>query len=87
MALPKEKPMVFLITDEYNELKSKVHDRLVDMLDLSLIDSLDRHLLKQEIRRLTERILAEESVDAAQLRGARAVPGGDLQRGPRPGAD
>jgi len=61
MALPKEKPMVFLITDEYNELKSKVHDRLVDMLDLSLIDSLDRHLLKQEIRRLTERILAEES--------------------------
>ena len=61
MAVPKEKPMVFLITDEYNELKSKVHDRLVDMLDLSLIDSLDRLLLKQEIRRLTERILAEES--------------------------
>ena len=61
MAVPKEKPMVFMITDEYNELKSKVHDRLVDMLDLSLIDSLDRHLLKQEIRRLTERILAEES--------------------------
>ena len=53
--------MVFLITDEYSELKGKVHDRLVDMLDLSLIDSLDRQLLKQEIRRLTERILAEES--------------------------
>ena len=88
MAVPKEKPMVFLITDEYSELKGKVHDRLVDMLDLSLIDSLDRQLLKQEIRRLTERILAEESsVDAAQLRRARAVPGGDLQRGPRPGAD
>ena len=61
MALPKEKPMVFMITDEYSELKGKVHDRLVDMLDLSLIDSLDRQLLKQEIRRLTERILAEES--------------------------
>jgi len=61
MALPKEKPMVFLITDEYSELKGKVHDRLVDMLDLSLIDSLDRQLLKQEIRRLTEKILAEES--------------------------
>jgi pilus assembly protein CpaF len=59
-ALPNEKPMVFLVTDEYNELKSKVHDRLVDMLDLSLIDSLDRLLLKQEIRRLTDRILAEE---------------------------
>ena len=42
MVVPKEKPMVFLVTDEYNELKSKVHDRLVDMLDLSLIDSLDR---------------------------------------------
>jgi pilus assembly protein CpaF len=61
MAVPKEKPMVFMITDEYSELKGKVHDRLVDMLDLSLIDSLDRQLLKQEIRRLTERILAEES--------------------------
>ena len=61
MAIPKEKPMVFLITDEYSELKGKVHDRLVDMLDLSLIDSLDRQLLKQEIRRITERILAEES--------------------------
>jgi pilus assembly protein CpaF len=61
MALPREKPMVFMITDEYSELKGKVHDRLVDMLDLSLIDSLDRQLLKQEIRRLTERILAEES--------------------------
>ena len=61
MAVAKEKPMVFVITDEYNELKGKVHDRLVDMLDLSLIDSLDRQILKQEIRRLTERILAEES--------------------------
>jgi pilus assembly protein CpaF len=60
MAVVKEKPMVFLVTDEYNDLKSKVHDRLVDMLDLSLIDSLDRHLLKQEIRRLTDRILSEE---------------------------
>ena len=33
---------------------------MLDLIDLSLIDSLDQHELRQEIRRLVERILVEE---------------------------
>lgn len=50
----------FLITKEYYELKTRIHDRLLDLIDLSLIDSLDEAMLHQEIRRLVERILSED---------------------------
>lgn len=50
----------FLITKEYYELKTRIHDRLLTLIDLSLIDSLDEAVLRQEIRRLVERILIEE---------------------------
>jgi pilus assembly protein CpaF len=49
-----------LITNEYYELKTRIHDRLIDLIDLSLIGTLDEAMLKQEIRRLVERILIEE---------------------------
>lgn len=47
---------------EYHELKSKIHNRLLDMLDLSLLDSLDQQVLRQEINKLVEQILADEMV-------------------------
>jgi pilus assembly protein CpaF len=50
----------FLITKEYYELKTRIHDRLLSMIDLSLIESLDEAMLRQEIRRLVERILMED---------------------------
>src|SRR4030043_1731884 len=50
----------FLITKEYYELKTRIHDRLLNLIDLSLIDSLDEAMLRQEIRRLVEGILMEE---------------------------
>jgi pilus assembly protein CpaF len=50
----------FLITKEYYELKTRIHDRLLNLIDLSLIDSLDEAMLRQEIRRLVERILLED---------------------------
>ncbi len=50
----------FLITKEYYELKTRIHDRLLTLIDLSLIDSLDEAMLRQEIRRLVERILMED---------------------------
>ena len=50
----------FLITKEYYELKTRIHDRLLTMIDLSLIESLDEAMLRQEIRRLVERILMED---------------------------
>ena len=49
-----------LTTSAYFELKTKVHDRLIDLMDLSLIDSIDEAVLRQEIKRLVERILSEE---------------------------
>ena len=47
--------------DEYFELKSRIHDRLLDLIDLSLIDKLDRESLSIQIRKIVERILREES--------------------------
>jgi pilus assembly protein CpaF len=49
------------IPDEYFELKTKIHDRLLDLMDLSLIETFDRNVLRSEIRRLIEGILREEA--------------------------
>ncbi len=46
--------------DEYFDLKSRIHDRLLDMIDLSLIDKLEREALTLQIRKVIERILREE---------------------------
>ncbi len=46
--------------DEYFELKSRIHDRLLDLIDLTLIDKLDRESLTAQIRKVIERILREE---------------------------
>jgi pilus assembly protein CpaF len=48
------------IPEEYFELKTKIHDRLLDIVDLALIDSLDNDTLKSQIRMLVERILNED---------------------------
>jgi pilus assembly protein CpaF len=47
---------------EYQELKSRVHNRLLDVLDFSLLDSLDKAVLRQEIVKLAEQILGGETV-------------------------
>ena len=47
--------------DEYFELKSRIHDRLLDLIDLSVIDKLDRDTLSTQIRKVVEKILREES--------------------------
>jgi pilus assembly protein CpaF len=47
--------------DEYFELKSRIHDRLLDLIDLTLLDKLDRETLAAQIRKVVERILREES--------------------------
>ena len=47
--------------DEYFELKARIHDRLLDLIDLSLIEKLDHESLVIQIRKVVERILKEES--------------------------
>ena len=46
--------------DEYFDLKARIDDRLIDMIDLSLIDKLEREALTVQIRKVIERILREE---------------------------
>ncbi len=51
----------FPVSKEYYELKAKIHDRLLEMIDLSLINTVNDAALRQEIRRLVERILVEDN--------------------------
>ncbi|MFZ2196563.1 MAG: CpaF family protein [Thermodesulfovibrionales bacterium] len=45
---------------EYYELKTRIHDRLLDTVDLTILDSLDKNTLRQEISKMVERILQSE---------------------------
>jgi pilus assembly protein CpaF len=51
------------IPEEYFELKTKIHDRLLDLIDLSLIETLDRESLKTQIKVLVKSILSEGDQD------------------------
>ncbi len=51
------------IPDEYFEFKARIHDRLLDLIDLSIIDTLDRQDLIVQIRQVVENILREETYD------------------------
>ena len=51
-----------VVTEEYFEIKTKIHNRLLDLLDLSLIDTLERNVLKAEIKSLIGRILNEDEI-------------------------
>ena len=48
------------LTDEYFELKSKIHDRLLDLVDLSKLDRMDPSILKPELRKVVDKILQDE---------------------------
>ena len=60
-------PGQIITSNEYYELKTRIHDRLLDLVDLSLFDTLDRHVLYQEIRKLVERILTEDNHNVVPL--------------------
>ena len=46
-------------SDEYFELKTTIHDRLLDLIDLSLIDTLGREELISQIKGLVDKIMNE----------------------------
>ena len=52
------------VPDEYFELKTRIHDRLLDLIDLSLIENLDRDVLKSQIKSIVIKILGEEGFTA-----------------------
>ncbi len=49
----------FVATNEYQELKTTVQNKLLDALDLKLLETVESGHLRQEIRRLAERVLSE----------------------------
>ncbi|MBA4356634.1 MAG: CpaF family protein [Humidesulfovibrio sp.] len=51
-------------SDQYHEIKNSIHDRLIDVLDLSLLDSLSQDEMRPEINRVVERILREDFAQA-----------------------
>jgi pilus assembly protein CpaF len=50
-----------VVANEYHELKTRIHNRLLDLIDLSLINTMDEARLKQEIRKMVEKMLLEDN--------------------------
>lgn len=46
----------------YQELKSRIHQKLLDRVDLSLMESMPQNILQEELKVLVERLLAEETL-------------------------
>src|SRR5437016_2627876 len=55
-------PEVYVYGNEYQELKGLIHIRLLDTLDLSLLESLDKTFLKQEMGKIVEDMLKSAGV-------------------------
>ncbi len=50
----------FVATNEYQELKISIQNKLLDIIDLKLMETVEKGQLRQEIQRLAERVLSEE---------------------------
>ncbi|QJB55240.1 CpaF family protein [Pseudodesulfovibrio sp. zrk46] len=52
------------LADHYFDVKTRIHDRLIDMIDLSLLDSLSETEMRSEIAKVAEGLLWEEFQNA-----------------------
>ncbi len=50
----------FAATNEYQELKTAIQNKLLDVIDLKMLETVEQGRLRQEIRRLAERVLTED---------------------------
>lgn len=60
-------------TEAYHDLKARIHQALLDQMDLTLMESLPRERLLTEIKALAERLLAEERAPINELEHQRIV--------------
>jgi pilus assembly protein CpaF len=65
--------------DAYFEIKTRIHDRLIDLIDLSLLDTLEPAALKNEIAKLVEKLLREEFTQTPLNLGERDKLIGEIQ--------
>ncbi|MCZ6874113.1 MAG: CpaF family protein [bacterium] len=56
-----KKGAVRLDNDDYHKLKADLHHRMLSMMDLAIIDSLDEQVVRQKIRHLMEELLLHQS--------------------------
>lgn len=49
-----------ILPEEYFDFKSRIHDRMLDLLDLSMLDRVDPGMLKPELRAVVDKILRED---------------------------
>ncbi len=47
------------VPEEYFELKTKIHDRLLDLVDISKLETIDQDMLRGQLRTMVEKILRE----------------------------
>jgi len=52
------------VADHYFDIKTRIHDRLIDMIDLTLLDSLAEPEMRAEIAKVAEGLLWEEFQNA-----------------------
>ncbi len=57
----KPKTEVNQMSDEFFEFKAKIHEQLLELIDLSIIDTMGKDSLIREITQIAERLLREES--------------------------
>lgn len=57
----------FVMSDEYHDLRKKIHDRLLDMIDLSIVDTLSPEDLRDEIRSVIETILLQDGFNTVPM--------------------
>ena len=60
-AADKESDRTRALTAQETEWKQRINERLLSVLDLSLIDSVDSDTAREEIRSIVDRLLTEES--------------------------
>jgi pilus assembly protein CpaF len=59
--------------DSFQELKSRLHKKLIDSLDLSVLTTLDRGVLRDKIKETLERLLSEEDLFLSQENKERLI--------------
>jgi pilus assembly protein CpaF len=59
--------------DIYQSLKSRIHRRLIERIDFTNIDLIDAHILRDEIGRIVESLIAEEGIPLSQAERERLI--------------
>ena len=75
-AKPPEKDnpgTVYVKRDSFQELKTRLHKKLIDSLDLSVLTTVDRSMLRDQIKDVLEKLLSEEDLFLSQENKERLI--------------